>query len=266
MDIEKNVKLSQTIKMNIKGDIKLMDLNSNQDFQEKLKHELDMRNLDIDPSNSSPTFSPNLDSYNTVSNVEDISFNVLPTLSIQNMAESAESLKSAGIINQQLINILDESVAKRIEKLQLEIKKISNKLDLITMESHSSKIVREIISELKLYYINQEFKDVDLNTSNQKYHENGKLNYEKLNNDYLHFSRILYEKYENYTGTQNLVHKLFTYKLDNLNSLLHPELSQLSINEIQEAIETYVGDEVENCKTNRIVLFFEAWKNLIRKI
>lgn len=114
-----------------------------------------------------------------------------------------------------------------------------------------------MVKEVKLFYIN---KELNINLRKENYVVNGKLDHENFNADYIFYCKKMYEKYQDPNVSEKFLHKLFTYKIDMLNDALHPDLSNYSNEEIQEAVEIYLDDKLENNKSNRIFCFYEEWK------
>lgn len=268
MNIEKRVNLKQSVDIVVNGNLRLNELSSNNDFQNKLDEELDFRNLSIIPTNSEPTFSPSLDENNLVKNIDEITYQVQPNNSVDKLSKSAKALKEYGIfmtdvtsVKEQIDKIINDSVGAKLVNLTNKVEK----LESLLLQTESPIIIRELVKQLRIYEINKKFKDLNLTKDNPKYILNGIFDYKAFNSDYQLFNEKMFETYKNPETNEKYLNKLFTYKIIDLNNALHPNINNCTNDQIKAAIEEIVADKIEDNPNHRLVCFYYKWLEITKR-
>lgn len=272
MSCEKKVNLIQSFSTSLKSDLKLEDLDSNKEFQENLEQELISRNLEIDPNESSPKFFPDLESNKLIEDINEINYQVIQNNQLNDLSKFSKQLSTCGIlvgspigINQQINEKIEMAISKNSAEYLQEIKEIKSKMNRIYKESHVPKIIRELIKELKIYEINNEFKDVNLSYENKSFFNNGKFSYEKFNDEYLRLCKLMRVKYSDPNVKEKYLFKLFDYDSYDFNQRIHTELKNYNEEEIKEAIEIEIDDSIDEIPNHRLVCFFNKWREIRKK-
>ncbi|CAF0714962.1 unnamed protein product [Brachionus calyciflorus] len=233
-------------------DLKFEKVNSNKEFLEDSEQKLSSRNLEIKSNESSPTLLPDLES---------------KKLSKESSSKCEILIENSIDITNQINEKIENAFAKYYNtELFQQFEEIKSKMDKMLKESHAQKLLRELIRELKIHEINNEFREIDLSYENENYFINGKFSIQKFNDDFIRLCEFMKEKYSDTSGKDKYLIKLFNYNLYDLNKQqIHYDLKNYSEEEIKEAIEEEIHDNIDENQNHRLVCFFNKWKDIRKK-
>lgn len=174
MSFEKKIlNLTQSVEIHINTNLKIGDLSTNKDFQENLYTELESKNLEIDSNHLSPKFIPQLNDNDSTKDLISITYQVKTDKCTQGMMHDLshinKQLQGVGICYGQTVR--NVGIGEQLEKIiknsvQEEIKVISDKFDRLFKVTECPKVIRQLVKELRIYEINNRYKEVNLSKEN----------------------------------------------------------------------------------------------------
>lgn len=265
---EIEVNLTQSFKVKVKSDTQISNAINDDSFLLAL-HEKTPFNRQL---SDNPTFRPeNLQENDLTNDLEKVNYSMRetsnqstsPIMSISSglISLGFELKKGSNNFNEQFSSIVAKEVKKETtqlnEKLDLanaSLALINQRLECVSSQPHSPKIIRQLIKELRIRAINSEYK-IQLKEDDPIYANNYYLFESKYNN----YCGEMFKKYKDDT-TNHFLKLLFTFKLSGLNSLMHESTANYTIEEVKEEVERYLLVPIEEAPTHPLAKFFEKWK------
>jgi hypothetical protein len=259
---EIEVNLIQSFKVEVKSDTKISNVINDDSFQATL-HDKTPFNRQL---SDNPTFSPkHLEGNDLTNDLEKVNYSMReasnqPISPFMRISSGLISLgfdfkKDSDNFNDQFSAIVAKEVKKETSQLSEKLDLTNASLALINqkLESHSPKIVRQLIKELRIRAINSEYK-IQLKEDDPIYANN----YDLFESKYSNYCDEMFKKYKDDT-TNHFLRSLFTFKLSGLNSLMHESTANYTIEEVKEEVERCLLVPIEEAPTHPLAKFFEKW-------
>ena len=265
------VNLIQSYSIQVEPSIPIVDVINSDKFQYQLEAHVPLNRQISDTPTLVPT---NLCENDNTDQLKEINYTMKQSEKQLNSSHVNVGLELLGIgfelkkgsddFKTQLGSIVKNAFSEEIKavegKLTSELTSIKEQLNSVLNQSHNPKIIRQMIKELKIRAINNEFAGspgfIELNANNSTYNDNSRL----FESKYIDYCNQMFNKYQNTSTNTSYLNALFTYPMTKYNQLIHEDLSSYTIPMVQNAIEMSIDSSISDVPNHRLVKFFKKWR------
>ena len=263
------VNLIQSYSIQVEPSIPIVDVINSDKFQYQLEAHVPLNRQISDTPTLVPT---NLCENDNTDQLKEINYTMKQSEKQLNSSHVNVGLELLGIgfelkkgsddFKTQLGSIVKNAFSEEIKavegKLTSELTSIKEQLNSVLNQPHNPKIIRQMIKELKIRAINNEFAGspgfIELNANNSTYNDNSRL----FESKYIDYCNQMFNKYQNTSTNTSYLNALFTYPI--YNELIHEDLSSYTIPMVQNAIEMSIDSSISDVPNHRLVKFFKKWR------